>query len=119
MGWGGWGSIIGAALGGLGGYLGGKDAAKQKGPWSKKHAMWALDEARRLYGGSVMAPMFRAAMYNKSILKGGDEGMKGLMDLWAARYGQYNPGGNPYLGGGGYLGETTTPKSYKKYTGGG
>jgi hypothetical protein len=37
MGWGGWGSIIGAALGGLGGYLGGKDAAKQKGPWSKKH----------------------------------------------------------------------------------
>jgi hypothetical protein len=81
--------------------------------------MWALDEARRLYGGSVMAPMFRAAMYNKSILKGGNEGMKGLMDLWAARYGQYNPGGNPYLGGGGYLGETTTPKSYKKYTGGG
>ena len=112
------GSWIGPAMtafGGMMGYLGAKDQAKQQGPWDKKSAKWAMGEAQRLYGGSVMAPMFRMMMFNKMFggKKGGMfGGMGGMQNMWAQRYNQYNPGGNPMLGGGGYLGQTTTPKGF-------
>ena len=92
------------ALGGIMGYLGAKDAKDQQGPWSKKHAMWAMDEAQRLYSSAVMAPMFQMQQYGKAA---GGPSMEQMMALYNARYQGYNPGGNPVLGGGGYLGENT------------
>ncbi|MHA1951417.1 MAG: hypothetical protein ACW987_16325 [Candidatus Thorarchaeota archaeon] len=111
MGAGGWGALAGGLLGGIGGYLGGKNKA---GPWDVKRANWTLNEGKRLYGGAVMAPMFRMMMFNRLFGKKGGM-MGGLMNLWAQRYGQYNPGGNPWLGGGGYLGAQTQGKSFNKY----
>jgi hypothetical protein len=112
MGAGGWGALAGGLLGGLGGYLGGKN---KPGPWDVKRANWTLNEGKRLYGGAVMAPMFRMMMFNR--LFGGKKGgmMGGLMNLFAQRYNQYNPGGNPWLGGGGYLGAQTRGKTFDKY----